>query len=114
MTLNEYQIAAQRTSSEKFADIDAEGLNLPQLENGLMGLCGEAGECMELLKKHRHQGHELNEAALKVELGDVAWYLAEAASALNLWLDDVAAANIAKLRKRYPLGFTAEQSINRD
>lgn len=114
MTLNEYQIAAQRTSSEKFADIDAEGLNLLQLENGLMGLCGEAGECMELLKKHRHQGHELNEAALKEELGDVAWYLAEAASALNLWLDDIAEANLEKLRRRYPEGFEPDRSMHRE
>lgn len=114
MNLNTYQLMAQRTSSEKFADIDAEGLNLHQLQNGLMGLCGEAGECIELLKKHLFQGHPLDEAALKEELGDVFWYLAEAASALTLWLDDIAEANLEKLRRRYPEGFEPDRSMHRE
>ena len=48
------------------------------LENALMGLCGESGEAIDLLKKHRFQGHPLDKEKLKKELGDVAWYLAEA------------------------------------
>ncbi len=45
--------------------------------NGVMGLCGESGEVIDILKKHLSQGHELNKEKMAEELGDVAWYLAE-------------------------------------
>ena len=45
------------------------------LENGLMGLCGEAGEAMDILKKFLFQGHELDMKHLAKEFGDVVWYL---------------------------------------
>ena len=79
-----------------------------------MGLCGEAGEVIDLVKKHLHQGHPLNKEQLIKELGDVAWYLAEAAYALGVDLDTVCAGNISKLKKRYPEGFDKERSINRE
>ena len=59
------------------------------LENALMGLCGESGEAIDLLKKHRFQGHPLDKEKLKKELGDVAWYLAEAAQGLNVPLSEI-------------------------
>ena len=37
------------------------------LENALMGLCGESGEAIDLLKKHRFQGHPLDKEKLKKE-----------------------------------------------
>jgi len=51
--------------------------------------------------------------SLKDELGDVLWYLAEAASAVGLDLEDIASHNVDKLIKRYPEGFSEDQSINR-
>ena len=113
MTMNEYQRAAQRTSRERLADRQTDGLNLKQLENGLMGLCGEAGECMDLLKKHRHQGHPLHKNHLTEELGDVLWYCAETAAGLGVSLDEVAAKNIRKLQHRYPEGFDTRRSVER-
>ena len=83
------------------------------LLNGVMGLCGEAGECIDLVKKHLHQGHELDRSKLCKELGDVAWYLAEAAYALDVSLEEVLRMNLDKLKKRYPQGFDSEKSINR-
>ena len=47
------------------------------------------------------------------ELGDIAWYLAETAYALDLTLEEILSANIKKLRKRYPEGFSAEASMER-
>ena len=114
MKLYEYMEAAQRTSSEKFAARTGEGLNMKQLENGLMGLCGEAGECMEILKKHRHQGHRLDREKLLDELGDVLWYVAEAAAGAGFTLDEVARGNVEKLLKRYPNGFDPTRSVNRE
>ncbi len=106
MTMNEYQKLAQRTANPELTAIE-------KLRNGCYGLCGEAGECIDLLKKHEFQGHELNETKLIDELGDVLWYIAQTAVSLNTTLEEVAQRNIAKLRARYPEGFSANRSVNR-
>ena len=106
MTINEYQQLAMRTLNPALSRKDA-------LINGVMGLCGEAGEAIDLVKKHLAQGHPLGREALLKELGDVAWYLAETAYALGSDLESVLAGNIEKLRRRYPEGFASEKSIDR-
>ena len=84
------------------------------LINGVMGLCGESGEAIDIVKKWLAQGHELDKEKLAKELGDIAWYLAETASALDLDLEDVFQANIRKLKQRYPEGFDSRRSIHRN
>ena len=84
------------------------------LINGAMGLCGESGEVIDILKKHLFHGHELDREHLLEELGDVAWYLNEAAYALDSSLEEIFDRNIAKLKKRYPDGFDKNRSINRE
>lgn len=106
LTANAYQKQAMATLNPALGKKDI-------LINGVMGLCGEAGEAIDLVKKHLHQGHELDRQALKKELGDIAWYLAETAYALDLTLEDIFRGNIDKLKRRYPEGFTTERSINR-
>ena len=106
MTINEYQELALRTLNPALTGRDV-------LINGVMGLCGEAGEAIDLVKKHLAQGHPLDREALLKELGDVAWYLAETAYALDADLESVLAGNIEKLRQRYPEGFDAERSLER-
>ena len=106
MTINEYQELALRTLNPAFTGRDV-------LINGVMGLCGEAGEAIDLVKKHLAQGHPLDRDALIGELGDVAWYLAETARALDCDLETVLRRNIEKLERRYPRGFEAEQSLRR-
>jgi len=105
MDFNEYQKLAQRTSSTITAS--------DKLENGLMGLNGESGEAIDVLKKYLFQGHELDRTKLKEELSDILWYMAETATGLNLELESVARYNIEKLKTRYPDGFDTEKSINR-
>lgn len=107
MTINEYQKEALRTES---------GMDntYPRILNGLMGLNGEAGEAIDILKKHLFQGHDLNKEHLAKELGDVAWYLAVSADAIGYKLEDILQMNINKLKQRYPEGFKAELSINRN
>lgn len=83
------------------------------LINSVMGLCGESGEAIDIVKKWLAQGHELDKERLAKELGDVAWYLAEAATALDLSLEQILQANIDKLKKRYPDGFEVERSLVR-
>lgn len=78
-----------------------------------MGLAGEAGEVVDLLKKHLYHGHSLDRDKLTKELGDCLWYLAVLAHLNGVDLADVAAANVVKLRARYPDGFSEERSRNR-
>ena len=106
MTINEYQKAALRTESGMSKEH-------PRILNGLMGLNGEAGECIDILKKHLFQGHELDRAHLAKELGDVAWYLAVSADAIGYDLETVMQMNVDKLKARYPEGFDTEHSLHR-
>ena len=107
MTINEYQKLAMTTLNPDLAKKDV-------LINGVMGLCGESGECIDIVKRHLAQGHNLDREALIKELGDVAWYLAETAFALDVELEEVLIRNIEKLKNRYPVGFSTEKSINRE
>jgi len=107
MTLNEYQELALRTSRKDLENED-------HLMNGCLGLAGEAGECADLLKKSIFQdGRDIKEKMID-ELGDVLWYVSETATALGIWMDDIALHNIEKLKKRYPEGFDAERSLHRE
>lgn len=82
--------------------------------SGLMGLNGEAGEAIDILKKHLFQGHELDTAHMAKELGDVAWYLAASANAIGYDLETIMQMNVDKLKARYPDGFDAEHSLHRN
>lgn len=78
-----------------------------------LGIAGEAGECADLIKKHIGHGHPLDVEKLKLELGDVLWYVAGLATVCGLTLGDIATTNLAKLEKRYPNGFNTADSIAR-
>lgn len=107
MTINEYQQLAQRTSNNALTPGE-------HVINGALGLCGEAGEVADLVKKAYMQGHALVRADIFEELGDVCWYLAETATALGVPLEYIMEHNIDKLRRRYPEGFDVERSRNRE
>lgn len=66
-----------------------------------MGLAGEAGEVVDELKKVHFHAKPYDREKLLRELGDVLWYLAELATAHELSLQDIAHANLEKLRKRH-------------
>lgn len=70
-----------------------------------LGLAGEAGEVVDLLKKHWGHGKPLDQGHLLLELGDVLWYVVALARQHGFTLEEVAAANDAKLQARYPQGF---------
>lgn len=106
MTINEYQTLAARTIN-RLCD---------NLENTALGLAGESGEVADLVKKIRMQGHDLDTMRPKLleELGDCAWYIALGCTVLDADMEDILQANIDKLMIRYPDGFEAERSINRE
>ena len=113
LPLDDYQRAAMRTAS----GMDYSGFDDPDkglLLNGVMGLNGEAGECVDIVKKHLFQGHDFDEDHFAEELGDVLWYVAVAAQSIGYSLSSIARKNIDKLKARYPEGFDKSRSVNRD
>lgn len=105
LDFNSYQKAAY--------DLVSEDGRKDLVLNGVLGLAGECGECCDIVKKNRFQGHELNKEKLLDELGDVLWYIAETCSGLGVSLEDCAKYNLDKLHARYPHGFSKNDSINR-
>lgn len=99
-----YQELANRTADDKVRNDPA---------YTALGLCGEAGEFAECIKHEKYHGHPENKPKKLKELGDVYWYLAMAAQKAGFTLSEVATANVIKLSKRYPDGFTTEASIER-
>lgn len=96
--LDSYDLEVRRTAIEGLSPRD-------DLLLGAIGLCGESGEVAESVKKHVFHGTPLDREELLEELGDVLWYLTHLARVLGTSLEDIAAVNVAKLRRRYPNGF---------
>lgn len=132
MNPNEYQRMAMRTNDGKDSErlqnflIKVDTVNeLAELEGksirvksgelicGVMGLNGEAGEVVDLLKKFVFHGHKFVKEDLVKELGDVLWYVALICDSLGITMEEVMEKNINKLKERYPEGFTEKASINR-
>ena len=89
MTFDEYQEFARSTAiyPEEYRVV------YPTL-----GLCGEAGEVAEKIKKHMRDGRTL--VGVGLELGDVLWYVSALADDLGVTLEEIAQANVAKLSSR--------------
>ena len=98
MTFTEFQQAALRTSAAPFPDRER-----PMVQT--LGLCGEAGEVAEMVKKASWHGKPVDTALMCDELGDVLWYVADLASHYGLSLEFIALENVEKLKRRYPDGF---------
>lgn len=100
MTFTEYQLKSRGTAIYPQA-----GQNIVY---PVLGLVGEAGEIANKIKKiQRDDGGTLTlerHEALKDELGDVLWYLAQVSTELNLNLDDIASDNLSKLFSRKERG----------
>ena len=92
---------------DRLGELDGEGANIERLTTAGVGINAEAGEFMEIVKKMIFQGKPCNQdnlEHLKIELGDIMWYVAQACMALEVSFDDVIATNVKKLEKRYPEG----------
>ena len=104
MTFQEFQRACERTHDAPFPECE----RLPVMA---LGLCGEAGEVADLVKKYMWHGKAFPDREIANELGDVLWYVSDIATSLGLTLEDIAAQNVEKLRRRYPDGFTVGGGI---
>lgn len=102
-TFDDYQRAAERTVNESLSQEQ-------RLIDAAAGLAEEAGEVLGLVRKHAYMGHELDRERIVRELGDALWCLATVASCVGVTLGEVASANVEKLRRRYPDGYSDEAS----
>lgn len=98
MNFTDYQDQARRTAGSHFGPREA-------MANWAMGLAGEAGELVDLLKKEIYHDRPASIEQFRSEAGDVLWYLAMICWQRGVSLDEVATCNLEKLRKRYPEGF---------
>lgn len=102
---------------QRLAILNHEGVPIERLLTGAVGINAEGGEFMEIVKKVIFQGKpytEENIHHLKIELGDIMWYVAQCAIALDISMEELLDMNIKKLSKRYPDGtFDAYYSENR-
>jgi NTP pyrophosphatase (non-canonical NTP hydrolase) len=105
MKLNEYQELASRTARK-----DVKGKKLAEYG---MGISGESGELTDYLKKVVFHQHQMDREHVREELGDILWYLSNTAKLCGWTLEEVATFNVEKLMKRYPDGFSSQDSIKR-
>ena len=100
MTLSEYQSLSERTLVDSLRHATED-----RIDHAIFGLVAEVGEVASIFQKDA-RGDDDDRAfeKLKGELGDVLWYLSEACSALSIDLDELAVANLEKLRARQERG----------
>ena len=101
-----FQREARRTLRE---DLPYEAI----CSNMCMGLAGEIGEVIDIMKKHIYQGKELDITDVIEEVGDVLWYIANFCNINNITMDECMESNMKKLRKRFPNGFTVKDANER-
>lgn len=105
MEIKEYQELSTRTMRE--------GSFLMKSLNCALGMSGEVGEVIDMIKKSTFQGHELNKPDLVEELGDVMFYVCNLATIYHIDMSKVLQCNVDKLRIRFPEGFSEEASKQR-
>ena len=111
MTPREYQWLAARTLIAR-PDFEITDDQIMVIWNAI-GLAGEAGEVCEHVKKGIFHQHGIDRAKMHKELGDVLWYVAALCTKFGFDMGDVMAANIEKLKARYPDGYNSADSIKR-
>jgi len=98
-------------------ELEGQGFPSERLLTASVGMCAEAGEFTEVVKKIVFQGKPVTEENifhLKRELGDIMWYVAQACMALDITFDEILEMNVEKLSARYPEGtFDVHFSENR-
>ena len=125
--LKEYTIFVDKITSESSKStkkmkeridfINSSDVEVSRLLTAGIGLSGEVGEFNDIVKKCIFQGKELDDDVvnhLRKELGDIMWYVAQGCIALDTNIEEIIEMNTAKLKDRYPGGFSEFRSDNRD
>jgi NTP pyrophosphatase (non-canonical NTP hydrolase) len=101
----------------RLQELEGEGFHSERLLTAAVGMCAEAGEFTEIIKKTLFQGKPVTEENLfhlKREMGDIMWYFMQACMALDVSPEEIIEMNVEKLKSRYPGGeFDVHYSENR-
>lgn len=103
INLKEYQKLCQSTAKKGYEDRNQE------LVNWGLGIVGEAGDVAGCIKKTVFHNNDQKDG-IRENLGDTMWYVAMICNVLGWDLEEVLGENIAKLKKRYPNGFTEKDA----
>lgn len=127
MNANEYQKLAMRTddgrSTERILNkigtsgetkVGDANINIGLLLEASLGLSGETGETLDIIKKWIFHEKEIDIAHLRKEVGDICWYIAAMCKAIDIDLETVMQMNVDKLLARYPDGFNTNRANNRE
>lgn len=106
MKLKDFQELSVRTMN---TDLSQE----QKISNCLIGIQGETGEIADIFKKHLYQGHDLDLDHVEEEIGDAMFYIVNLATLMGINMEAAIERNFEKLLKRFPNGFSAEDSIAR-
>lgn len=112
MRANEFQEEANRTLLET-PDFDIMPGQV-MISWNAVGLAGEAGEVLELIKKGIFHQQGIDQEKMKKELGDVLWYVAALATNMGLTLEEIMQHNIDKLKARFPDGYNSKRTTFRE
>lgn len=108
------QMTAEQYAELAIAFTDDKGSEMNNLLHAALGIAGEAGETVDIIKKSWAYGKPLNREELIKEVGDQLWYINLLIDTLGVTWGEVFAANVAKLTARYPeKKFSADRAINR-
>lgn len=115
LSSDQYVALAHRTENIAY-DLITTRLSTQRIRllHGAMGLCTEAGEIQDLLKRTFFYGKTFDPINLREELGDMLWYVALICNAMDWSLEQIMQQNLAKLQARYPEQFTDHHAVNRD
>jgi len=105
---------ATKTESQPTPEMNHRMEHNTRLLHAAFGLCTEAGEFLDALKRHIFYNTPFDETNAQEELGDIMWYMAIACDVLNISFEQVQEQNIAKLKTRYPDKFNEDKAANRD
>lgn len=108
MNSTDYMKNVKRTESPHFTKVNE------RLLHGIIGICTESGELMDVIKKNIFYKQSIDIPNLKEEVGDILWYLGLICMHLECTFEDIMDMNIKKLKARYPNKFTVDKAKNRD
>lgn len=115
MDMSAIETAAMRTDVEYDPVLARlQDVRIIRLLHAAIGMATEAGELLDILKKHLFYGAPLDTVNALEEIGDTSWYQRLGCAALDTTFLSTMLQNVRKLRHRYPDKFTEEKALNRD
>ena len=107
ITEQEFKKYIEYIRNNNLADVDL------VIRHGILGILSEAGEFADILKRMTVYCTPVNEEHIKEELGDLLHYMTYLMNKFGWDLADIMQANMTKLKKRYPKGYSNEDSLTR-